>query len=130
MEGKKFSMILMSFLVIGLLVRPTTASFGKCMKDCFSICSSNGEYPVDICALICVKKCIFPTFDVNSDNKDSQYFCNLGCAYSSFSNLISTKRNFGEKQVESSVYAQFNFDSNGSSGFYAASLCRSPLGYG
>ncbi|EOY26334.1 hypothetical protein QQP08_020329 [Theobroma cacao] len=101
MEGRGVGSVLMVYLVLGLLVGQSTASFQTCYMGCFIWCVITPNNTVFSCSVKCLKDCIIPSFSFPS-GKDTQYFCKLGCATSLCTDL-SSKENPGEEKVGSCV---------------------------
>ncbi|PON58929.1 Thionin-like protein [Trema orientale] len=123
MEEKRVVMrsVLMVWLVLGILVEPTRASFKSCYGSCFLICLITPNHSAFGCSFQCLKDCILQppnthlpaqshtltrtTTNTTTTTKNKNnviYFCKLGCASSLCTN-ISSKNDPRSEKVERCV---------------------------
>ncbi|KAK1575629.1 hypothetical protein Q3G72_007078 [Acer saccharum] len=84
--------VLMVFVILGLVVGQSAASFQTCYAFCFIPCMISERNLLE-CGTKCLKKCIFPSSSSHT-LKHTDYFCKLGCATSLCTHL-STKEDPG-----------------------------------
>ncbi|KAK1575016.1 hypothetical protein Q3G72_001863 [Acer saccharum] len=92
--------VLMVFVILGLVVGQSAASFQTCYAFCFIPCMIS-ERNLLKCGTNCLKKCIFPS-SASHTLKHTDYFCKLGCATSLCTHL-STKEDPAAEKVEGCV---------------------------
>ncbi|KAK4581930.1 hypothetical protein RGQ29_025185 [Quercus rubra] len=97
MEKRRVGSLVMLCLLLGMLVGQSTASFQDCYTGCFILCFIQTRN-IPQCSFKCIKDCITPP----STGINSQYFCELGCATYSCTN-ISTIGNPDVKKVADCV---------------------------
>ncbi|KAL5758056.1 hypothetical protein ACOSP7_020667 [Xanthoceras sorbifolium] len=81
-------------MVLVLLVGHSTASFGSCYMDCYLDCLYEipGRSPA-----FCMRKCVDQCPASLGILKNTQYFCNIGCASSVCAKLTSKNKLAAEK---------------------------------
>ena len=113
----------MVWLVLGVLVEPTGASFKSCYESCFLICLITPNNSAFGCSFKCLKDCVLqPPSHLSADNTTTIttsstkhknnifYFCKLGCAASlctNFSSKHNPGKNFSSKSLLVRFYVYF-----------------------
>ncbi|KAK7842736.1 thionin-like protein 2 [Quercus suber] len=84
-----------ALFALGDACRAITASFQDCYSGCFILCFIQTRNTLQ-CGFKCIKDCITPP----STGINSQYFCELGCATYSCSNISTIGNPDGKKVAD------------------------------
>ncbi|KAK3219712.1 hypothetical protein Dsin_013682 [Dipteronia sinensis] len=110
MEKRRiWSLLVVICLVVGTVLaeQSSAATITKLDQHCFHMCLITCIAAPDKTVIECSLQCLLGCRSHSDDPKTPFNFCNLGCALSLCSDLISKKNPTSERQMEKSINALF-----------------------